>query len=122
MGSIGANKTTPSVLADSHTLGDYIRTERSKRQREAGYDWRKRWKDSKMYKYDIDGKEVATNYGSDNYPYWNGNGGGRYLTVGLYQTSEDVLKSLIEQGYKKIRFMQSSTRIRGYTHLHAFYS
>ena len=112
-----------SVLSDAKTLSRYIINEREKKQKEEGLNWEQQYKSTKMYTYDIDGKQIKTNYGAVNYPYWNGNEGVNRTRVGLNTTTAEVLKSLIEDGYDTIQFKSlASGQIRGYTTTYAFYS
>lgn len=120
MGSVGNTATQASVLASARTLNDYIAEERLKKQTEAGVS--EKWKDNKMYTYDIDGKQITTNLGAYNYPFWNGNSSAPYVHVDSRTTDSEVLKSLIERGYTKIQFRYRTTAVRGYHETYAFYS
>ena len=72
-----------------------------------------KWNSTKMENYNINGAIVKTNYGSAGYPYWDGNGVG-YNRVTERQTIEEVFNKLIAEGYNYIRFVETTTRVRGY--------
>lgn len=82
----------------------------------------RKWDDKKMGLYEINGKLIKTNYGAYEYPYWDGNGADtNYKTIGIYQSSEDIFNNLVDAGYTYIRFVYTTTSIRGYHNLHVFY-
>lgn len=71
-----------------------------------------------MKKIIVNGKEVTTNYGENGmYTLVTGNDLPNYtmeLKKNIIETDEEFLERLVENGYTRIRFALTSTRIRGY--------
>lgn len=107
-----------NILESADTLSRYIREQRMLKQRELG---KKSWKDRSAYTYDIDGRQITTNYDASEYTYWDGNGGGRYRSVGFRDTIENVVYSLVKAGYTNIRIKYTTTRVRGWHNFYVFY-
>lgn len=73
----------------------------------------------------VNGKHIKTNLYSSQYPIWNGNDvpakyNGRYVTVPFGSTVKELFDKLVAEGYTEIRFVETTTMVRGYHHVHAF--
>ena len=69
------------------------------------------------------GKEIKTNIGG-RYRLWNGNDYPKTMKVApvpFGKTEEDLLDELVAKGYTKITFVETTTRVRGYHNVYAFY-
>jgi hypothetical protein len=105
-----------NVMENAHTLSTYLCEEYAKKARATH---KPVWKVSRMFTFDVDGKQITTNYGCyADYPYWNGYGNG-YKGIPFGKTTADLLFDLINQGYTQIRFVQASTAVRGYCNVYA---
>lgn len=71
------------------------------------------WNSNRMEKFEINGKIIKTNFGAYNYPYWDGNGGG-YLSIPFRKTYGEIFDELVTSGYTYIRFVETTTMVRGY--------
>ena len=76
------------------------------------------------------GKKIKTNYyevtgGYGYYSLWDGNDVPAcydgYRAVGFRETEDDLFNKLVDAGYTRIRFVEVSTRVRGYHEVYAFY-
>lgn len=77
----------------------------------------------------VNGKQITTNY-EENYPLWNGNdipriydgcmsrGFGKWVAT---KSETEILNDLVNAGYTRIKFVETSTRIRGYHNTVVFY-
>ena len=75
-----------------------------------------------MKEMTINGKTVKTNYDGE-WAIWNGNdypATMRVVDVPFGKTAKEVLYDLVEQGYTRIRFVETTTCVRGYHKVHAF--
>lgn len=81
-----------------------------------------RWNTTKMENIEINGRMIKTNFNA-NFAYWNGFGGctNHYVSVGFHETTDDVFDRLVNAGYTYIRFVYTTTRVRGYHDIYAFY-
>ena len=70
------------------------------------------WKTNRMQTFEIDNKIIKTNFGGD-YPYWDGNHGA-YISIPSGKGIDKIFDELVKKGYTYIRFVCTSTRIRGY--------
>lgn len=68
---------------------------------------------TKMETFNINGKEVTTNYGAIEYPKLSGYANG-YNKVDFGKTDGAVFNELVEQGYTNIRFAEMTTSVRGF--------
>ena len=75
------------------------------------------WGNNRMKKFEINGRIVKTNFGACSYPYWDGNGG-HYRSVPFRKTYGEIFDELVDKGYTYIRFVETTTRIRGYHNGH----
>lgn len=82
----------------------------------------RRWDTTKMENIEINGKMIKTNFNAE-YAYWDGNGGftNHHVKVGFRETSSDVFDRLVEAGYTYIRFVYTTTRVRGWHETYVFY-
>ena len=71
------------------------------------------WDSNRMDRFEINGKLVKTNFGAYNYPYWNGNGAG-YRRISFRKSYGEIFDELVASGYTYIRFVETTTAIRGY--------
>ena len=75
-----------------------------------------------MKEMTINGKTVKTNYNED-YAIWNGNDYPktmRVVNIPFGKTDKTVLEELVEQGYTRIRFVETTTFVRGCHNIYAF--
>lgn len=76
-----------------------------------------------MKEMTINGKTIKTNYESDEYAIWNGNDYPKTMEVvdvPFGKTAKEVLYDLVDAGYTRIRFVETTTCVRGYHKVHAF--
>lgn len=90
-----------------------------------------------MKKYEYKGRLIETNFEDlvrangdaknfyGGYSLWNGNDipscYDGWKTVGFRQTDSQLFDELVNKGYTRIRFVETTTRIKGYHETHAFY-
>ena len=75
------------------------------------------WDSNRMEKFEINGRIIKTNFGAYNYPYWDGNGG-EYKSISMWKSKGEIFDKLVELGYTYIRFVETTTAIRGYHNDH----
>lgn len=124
-GNSGSRNTGGVAQPDTNstkTMLKRIQEERPKKMKDDGVA--KPWNSSKMYTYDINGKQIKTNYGAYTYSYWDGDSGidKPHTEVGIGQTLDEVMSSLIDRGYDTIQIKQRATRVSGFTETVLFYS
>ena len=71
----------------------------------------------------INGKTVKTNYESSEWAVWNGNDYPktmRVVNVPFGKTVKDVLYQMVDEGYTRIRFVETTTAVRGLHNVCAF--
>lgn len=77
-----------------------------------------------MNKIMVDGVEVTTNYpgGASGYPYSDGNDKKtmKMILVNFQEREMDVIKRCVKNGYTRVTFYETTTRVRGYHKLLAF--
>lgn len=77
-----------------------------------------------MKTFNLNGVEVRTNYGSGEYSLWDGNEIPKiydtYYKVEFGKSDADLFNELVEKGYTRIRFVEMTTRVRGYHYEYAF--
>lgn len=75
------------------------------------------YKSKRMENLNINGKIIKTNFGACDYIYWDGNGGG-YRSVPFRKSTYEVFDELVAAGYNYIKFVYTTTAIRGYHNIH----
>ena len=72
----------------------------------------------------INGKEIKTNYETGSYSVWNGYDIPKtyksYIHCPFAMSTEKFLYQLVDQGYTRIRFVETTTAVRGYHEIYAF--
>lgn len=81
------------------------------------------WNENKVIPFEVEGKTIRTNYNCSEYPYWDGNYSDKinHKRCEFRQTDSELLDELIEKGYTYIRFVYTTTYVRGYHEIHALY-
>lgn len=75
-----------------------------------------------MQKFTINGKLIKTNLCAGEWKVWNGNDypkNGNVLTRPFRKSTYEWFDELIESGYTSIRFVETTTCVRGYHEVHA---
>lgn len=76
-----------------------------------------------MQTFEINGKKIKTNLGAWQNTMWNGNEipmkytylcGGTHRALGFRESTDEAFNKAVEEGYTEIRFVETSTRVRGY--------
>ena len=93
----------------------------SERIRTMRKDMKIPYNENKVIPFDIDGTIIKTNYECSEYPYWDGNGCRPYRKCKFRQTDSELLDELVSEGYTYIRFVYTTTYVRGYHEISAFY-
>ena len=77
-----------------------------------------------MQTFNLNGVDVKTNYGSVDYPLWDGNEVPNiydtYYRVDFGKSDADLFNELVDNGYTRIRFVEMTTRVRGWHNVYAF--
>ena len=71
----------------------------------------------------INGKTIKTNYESSEWAVWNGNDYPktmRVVNVPFGKTVKDILYQMVDEGYTRIRFVETTTAVRGLHNVYAF--
>lgn len=75
-----------------------------------------------MRDMEVNGVKVKTNYGG-NYAVWNGNDYPKTMRVHnipFGMSDREYLEELVAKGYRRIRFVEMTTCVRGYHNVYAF--
>ena len=76
-----------------------------------------------MQEFEFNGKIIKTNFDAFQYPMWDGNGipakytykdHGYHRRLEFGESEEEALIKAVEAGYTEIRFVETSTMVRGY--------
>ena len=82
-----------------------------------------------MQIFEINGKKIKTNLGAWQESMWNGNdipfkytslGNGRNYGLGFRATMDEAFEEAVKEGYTEIRFVETSTCIRGYHRIYVW--
>ena len=120
-GFIGADDTVIGYEDDNKTV--YVKQEAPhtavRRQRETR---RETMNTSKVMEFDVNGKTVKTNLDGE-YAIWNGNNYPQRMSVrrvDFGKTTYSLFDELVAAGYTYIRFVETTTAVRGYHNVYAF--
>lgn len=79
-----------------------------------------------MQTFEINGKKIKTNLGAWQDAMWNGNDvpakytfpNGRHGALGFGESMDEAFIKAVEAGWTEIRFVETSTCVRGYHHVY----
>ncbi len=80
-----------------------------------------------MQTFEINGRKIKTNLGAWQDCMWNGNeipakytwsGGGKERGLGFRESMDEAFNKAVEAGWTEIRFVETSTCVRGYHHVY----
>lgn len=81
-----------------------------------------------MQTFEINGRKIKTNFDARQYPLWNGNDipakysfpNGKNRPLGFGESMDEAFIKAVEAGWTEIRFVETSTCVRGYHHVYVW--
>lgn len=82
-----------------------------------------------MQTFQINGKKIKTNLGAWQDSMWNGNdipmkytwySGGTHRPLGFGESMDEAFIKAVDEGWTEIRFVETSTMVRGYHHVYVW--
>lgn len=118
---IGADDTVIGYEDDNKTV--YVKKEAPHEAvRRQSQSRRETWATSKMFDFDVNGKTIKTNL-EGAHVIWNGNDYPQRMAVkrvAFGESEYSLFDELVAAGYTYIRFVETTTAVRGYHEVYAF--